>query len=30
MRAADIPRLFTPETFCKVIVRAQRAAQVAA
>ena len=27
MKAADIPRLFTPETFCKVVVRAQRAAQ---
>jgi len=23
---ADIPRLFTPETFCKVVVRQQRAA----
>ena len=22
MKAADIPRLFTPETFCKVVVRA--------
>ena len=22
MRVADIPRLFTPETFCKVVVRA--------
>jgi acyl carrier protein len=30
MRTADIPRLFTPETFCKVVVRAQRAAQMAA
>jgi acyl carrier protein len=30
MRSADIPRLFTPETFCKVVVRAQRAARVAA
>jgi acyl carrier protein len=30
MRAADIPRLFTPETFCKVVVRAQHAAQMAA
>lgn len=28
MRSADIPRLFTPETFCKVVVRAQRAARV--
>ena len=27
MKSADIPRLFTPETFCKVVVRAQRAAQ---
>ncbi|MCC6608274.1 MAG: acyl carrier protein [Burkholderiales bacterium] len=27
MRVADIPRLFTPETFCKLVVRAQRAAQ---
>ncbi len=30
MKAADIPRLFTPETFCKVVVRAQRAAQASA
>jgi acyl carrier protein len=30
LKAADIPRLFTPETFCKVVVRAQRAAQAAA
>jgi acyl carrier protein len=30
MRAADIPRLFTPETFCKVVVRAQRGARAAA
>jgi acyl carrier protein len=30
MKAADIPRLFTPETFCKVVLRAQRAAQGAA
>jgi acyl carrier protein len=29
MKAADVPRLFTPETFCKVVVRAQRAAQAA-
>ena len=29
-KAADIPRLFTPETFCKVVVRAQRAAPLAA
>jgi acyl carrier protein len=27
MKAADVPRLFTPETFCKVVIRAQRAAQ---
>jgi acyl carrier protein len=27
MKSVDIPRLFTPETFCKVVVRAQRAAQ---
>jgi acyl carrier protein len=27
MKAADIPRLFTPETFCKVVVRALRAQQ---
>jgi acyl carrier protein len=26
---ADIPRLFTTETFCKVVVRAQRAAAAA-
>jgi acyl carrier protein len=25
LKAADIPRLFTPETFCKVVIRAQRA-----
>jgi acyl carrier protein len=30
MKAADIPRLFTPETFCKVVIRAQRAATAAA
>jgi len=24
MKVADIPRLFTPETFCKVVVRAQQ------
>ena len=29
LKAAEIPRLFTPETFCKVVVRAQRAAQAA-
>ena len=27
MKVADIPFLFTVETFCKVVVRAQRAAQ---
>ncbi len=27
MKVADIPRLFTPETFCKVVVRALQAAQ---
>jgi acyl carrier protein len=26
LKSADIPRLFTPETFCKVVVRAQRTA----
>jgi acyl carrier protein len=30
MKAVDIPRLFTPETFCKVVVRAQRSMQAAA
>jgi acyl carrier protein len=29
LKAADIPRLFTPETFCKVVIRAQRAAAAA-
>ncbi len=29
MKVADIPRLFTPETFCKLVVRAQQAAQAA-
>jgi len=29
MKAAEIPRLFTPETFCKVVIRAQRAPQTA-
>ena len=29
LKSVDIPRLFTPETFCKVVVRGQRAAQVA-
>jgi acyl carrier protein len=27
MKVADIPRLFTPETFCKVVVRALRVPQ---
>ena len=27
LKATEIPRLFTPETFCKVVLRAQRAAQ---
>ena len=26
MKAADIPRLFTPTTFCKLVVRAQKEA----
>jgi len=30
MKVADIPRLFTPETFCKLVVRAQREAAPAA
>ena len=30
LKAADVPRLFTPETFCKVVIRAQRAAQATA
>ena len=25
MKVTDIPRLFTPETFCKLVIRAQRA-----
>ena len=29
LKAAEIPRLFTPETFCKVVIRAQRAPQTA-
>jgi acyl carrier protein len=29
LKSADIPRLFTTETFCKVVVRAQRAAAAA-
>jgi len=27
MKVADIPKFFTPETFCKVVVRAMRAVQ---
>jgi acyl carrier protein len=30
MKVADIPRLFTPETFCKLVIHAQREAQAAA
>src|SRR5437762_2355840 len=30
LKVADIPRLFTAETFCKLVVRAQRAAATAA
>jgi acyl carrier protein len=29
LKAAEIPRLFTPETFCKLVVRAQREAPAA-
>ena len=29
MKVADIPRLFTAETFCKLVVRAQRGAATA-
>jgi acyl carrier protein len=29
LKTADIPRLFTPETFCKVVIRAQRAVAAA-
>ena len=29
MKVADIPRLFTPETFCKLVIRAQREAAAA-
>ena len=28
LRVADIPRLFTTETFCKIVIRQQRAAAV--
>jgi len=30
MKVADIPRLFTPETFCKLVIHAQRAARAPA
>jgi acyl carrier protein len=30
LKAADIPRLFTPVTFCKVVLRAQRSGPAAA
>lgn len=30
MKAKDIPRLFTPETFCKLVITAQRDASPAA
>ena len=30
MKAKDIPRLFTPETFCKLVITAQREAAPAA
>jgi acyl carrier protein len=30
MKVADIPRLFTPETFCKLVVRSQKEAAAAA
>src|ERR1700752_5083447 len=29
MKVKDIPRLFTPETFCKLVIMAQRDAKVA-
>ena len=29
MKVKDIPRLFTPETFCKLVIAAQREAKVA-
>ena len=29
LKSADIPRLFTAETFCKLVIRAQHAATVA-
>jgi len=30
MKVADIPRLFTPETFCKLVIQSQREAPAAA
>jgi acyl carrier protein len=30
MKSAEVPRLFTAETFCKVVLRAQKAAAAAA
>ena len=30
MKVSDIPRLFTPETFCKLVIHAQREASAAA
>lgn len=30
MKVADIPRLFTPETFCKLVIHAQREAPATA
>lgn len=30
MKVADIPRLFTPETFCKLVISAQREARATA
>ncbi|MGH8852376.1 MAG: acyl carrier protein [Casimicrobiaceae bacterium] len=30
MKVAEIPRLFTPETFCKLVISAQREVQAAA
>jgi len=30
LKAADVPRLFTPETFCKVVIRARASVQAAA
>ena len=29
MKVADIPRLFTPETFCKLVIHSQREARAA-